>query len=97
MKVPLKVPVAVGWKTTVVVQLAPAANVVPHPNFKIANGAVIPAPFTVIAEVVLLVRTTLCDELVVPTVTEPKLRLVGEIVTAAKAGVAQRIPRNKAR
>jgi hypothetical protein len=69
-------------KTTLVVQLAPAASVVPHPNDEIANCALTPAPVTLIAELVPFVSTTLCAELVVPTAWVPKFRLVGETVTA---------------
>ncbi len=81
VNVPVKVPLAVGLNTIAVVQLAPAASVVPHPNDEIANGAVMPAPLTVIAELVPLVRTTFCGELVLPSACDPKFRLVGETAT----------------
>ena len=40
---PLKVPVLVGLKTMLVVQLAPAAKVVPQPKEEIAKGVDTPA------------------------------------------------------
>ncbi len=81
MNVPAKVPFEVGLKTMLLLQLAPAASVVPHPKAEIAKGDEAPAPFTVMAELVPLVRTRVCGELVVPTACEPKFRLAGESVT----------------
>ncbi len=88
VRVPLNVPVDVGLKTTLVVQLAPAGSVVPHPKVAMANGADAPAPVTVIAELVPLVRTTFSGVLVVPTACEPKFTVVGETLTPPVVAVA---------
>src|SRR5262249_39356094 len=80
VKVPVRVPTAVGVNFTLWMQLAPAARLCPQ------LPALLKSPLIVMlvidnAVVLLFVRVTFCAELVIPTVTEPKFRLVGETVT----------------
>jgi hypothetical protein len=79
LKAPLRAPVAVGLNFTLMLQLAPAANELPQVCVCRKSPALVPViAMEVIdrANVPMLVRVTVLAALVVPTVTEPKLRLV---------------------
>jgi hypothetical protein len=78
--VALRVPVVVGLKVTLIVQLALAANELPHVCVSPKSPASAPEIailVIVIAVVPTFLRVTVFAALVVPTFTEPKLRLVG--------------------
>ncbi len=81
VSVPLRVPLAVGLKVTEIVQLAPAARLVPHPLLATAKSPDAETEEIETAELVPLDSTTFCGELVVPTVWLAKVKLVGVNVT----------------
>lgn len=78
-RVALRAPVLVGLNVTLIVQLAPAANELPHPLSPKSPGS---APMIVILLIVIAVVPTffivIVLSAVLPTVTEPKFRLVAE-------------------
>lgn len=81
VRVPVGVPAAVGVNVTEIVQLAPAATLEPQ----VFVSAKSPDAVTDVmdrAAVPELVRVTACAALVVPSVREAKVRLVGESTTA---------------
>jgi hypothetical protein len=92
----LRLPVALGLKLTEIEQLAPGARVEGESGQVFvcakspASAPVIPIELIVSAPLPELVRVTLCAELVVPTCCWPKLRLVGEKLTAG--AVATPVP-----
>jgi len=78
--VALRAPVVVGLKVTLMVQLAPAANELEHVWVCPKSPASVPAIamlVIVIAVVPTFLSVTVLAALVVPTFTDPKLRLVG--------------------
>jgi len=78
--VALRAQVVVGLKVTLMVQLAPAANELEHVWVCPKSPASVPAIamlVIVIAVVPTFLSVTVLTALVVPTFTEPKLRLVG--------------------
>jgi hypothetical protein len=80
-RVPLRLPVALGVKVTLTVQLAPAANELPQVLVSAKSPALVPViamPVMLKVVVPTLVRVTVFAGLVVPTATEPKSKLVGE-------------------
>ena len=80
----VRTPVVVGLKLTVMVQLAPAAKLVPQDWLPVKSPALAPVrAMLVILSAVLpgLVRVAVCEALVVPTTWLPKLRLAGDKVT----------------
>jgi hypothetical protein len=79
-KVALRVPVVAGLKVTLIVQLALAANELPQLLVCAKSPAAVPVIVKlviVIAVVPTFLSVTVLAALVLPTVTEPKLRLVG--------------------
>ncbi len=78
---PLRVPIAVGLKVTVIVQLPPAFNLEPQ-LFTCEKSPL--AVMLLIFKVAVpgLVSVTVCGVLVVPTSWLPKLRLLLDSVTA---------------
>src|SRR5207245_6587101 len=77
----LRVPLAVGLKVTLIVQLAPAANELPHVWVWAKSPALVPVIATplMLREVVpTLVSVAVFAALVVPMATVPKFKLVGE-------------------
>lgn len=87
--VPVRVPAVVGVKVTEIVQLAPAATLVPQlcVSAKSPEAAIDAMVRAALPE---LVSFTVCAALVVPSVCEAKVRLVGERVTvgAVTTGVS---------
>ena len=85
VRVPVAAPSAVGVKVTPTVQVAPAAMPVPHVLLAMANGlpAGMEMPVNVSAVLSRLVTVTVFAALVLPTASEPKLRLLEENVTGA--------------
>jgi hypothetical protein len=83
VSVPVAAPVAAGVKVTPTVQLAPAAMPVPHILLTMANGppAGTEMPVNASAALKRLVTVTVAGALVLPTASEPKLRLAEESVT----------------
>ena len=85
VSVPVRVPVAVGVNFTLIVQLAPAAMVLPQvPVPAKAKSPVKPA-LNVTVVVVLLLAVMYCVALVVLTVWLPKANEVGEMPRPADA------------
>ena len=85
----LREPVAVGANVTPIEQLAPAATLLPQVLVSEKSPEFVPArPMPVMFRVAVpvLVSVTLCAALVVPTICEPKVRLVGERLTAGAGG-----------
>jgi len=81
LKDALRAPVAVGLNVTLKVQLAPAAKEAPQVCVCKKFPALVPViaiELIVSAAVPTLVRVTVLAALVVPTVTVPKLKLVGD-------------------
>src|SRR5256712_3397797 len=77
----LRVPLAVGLKVTLIVQLAPAANELPHVWVWAKSPALVPVIATplMLREVVpTFVIVAVFAALVVPMATVPKFKLVGE-------------------
>jgi hypothetical protein len=73
----------VGEKVTPTVQRAPAAKLVPQVLLDIVNGAAVVMDAIDSAADCTLVSVTVLVELVTPTATEPKLKLLVESVTGA--------------
>jgi hypothetical protein len=79
-RLPEMLPVVVGAKAICKVQLAPAAKVVEH-VFAVISKPPLPWNvkfFTEMAEVLVLVKVTVCDADVDPTAVAGKVRLLGE-------------------
>jgi hypothetical protein len=81
VSVPEIEPVVVGENVTPTVHLAPAAMLVPQVLLATAKLALAAMLLNVSATFSLLVRVTLLAELVLPTATVPRLKLVAESVT----------------
>jgi hypothetical protein len=85
LRVPVTAPSAAGVKVTPIVQLAPAAML--SPQVLLAMAKELPAememPVSESAVLSLLVTVTVFATLVLPTASEPKLRLLEENVTGA--------------
>lgn len=88
-----RLPLAVGLKVTLIVQLAPAVKVLPQ-LFVWAKSPllepVIPIPPMVSAAVPVLLSVTVCGALVERTATLPKFRLVGDNAAEATSPVPVR-------
>lgn len=82
---PVAVPLLVGWKTALIVQLAPGATVEAHvPSPPKANGPLMAnVPLNVNVDALLLVRVEYSTELALPTLVEEKLIEPGVRVTAS--------------
>ena len=81
----LRVPVAVGANFTLIVQLAPAARLLPQVYVSEKSPGFVPVrPMLVMLRlpVPVLVNVTFCAALVLPVFTELKLRVVDERPTA---------------
>jgi hypothetical protein len=79
-KIALRAPVVVGLNVTLIVQLALAANELPQPSVSPKSPGSVPASVTlviVIGVVPTFFSVTVLAALLQPTVTEPKLRLLG--------------------
>lgn len=83
VKVPAADPVVVGENVTPTVQCAPAARLVPQELLAIANGATVVTDVIDNATDCTLVSVTVLVELVAPTTTEPKFKLLVDKVTGA--------------
>jgi hypothetical protein len=83
VKVPAADPVAVGENVTPTAQCAPAATLVPHVLLAIANGPVVATDVIDSVTDCALVSVTVLVELVAPTTTELKFRLLVDTVTGA--------------
>jgi len=83
VKTPLAEPSAVGASVTPTTHFAPGARLEPHVLLAIANGplAVMPPKFS--ATFRRFVTVTVLAELVLPTATVPKLKLVADRLTGA--------------
>ena len=81
VSVPVAAPVAAGVKVTPTVQVAPAATLLPQVLLAIVKWAVAAMLVKLSAVVSWLVRVTVLDELVLPTTTVPKLKLLADRVT----------------
>ena len=78
VKVPVRVPLALGAKVTFNVQVDPAAT--PFPQLSVsAKSPLAEMPMICKGAVPLLERVTVCGALVVPTLWLAKVRLVEEI------------------
>ena len=77
LNVPLRGPDAEGVKVTLILQLPPAANVVPQ-LLVCAKSPLAEMPVMVSGPVPLFVRVTVCAALVVPMFCPAKVRLVGD-------------------
>ena len=85
VRVPERAPVAVGVKLTLIVQDADAANVAPQvDDMEKSPLGVIDVMLSVAFPV--FCRVTGCEELVVPTVVLPNVKLLGLIVAIGAAG-----------
>jgi antitoxin (DNA-binding transcriptional repressor) of toxin-antitoxin stability system len=87
VRVPFAVDVEVGVAVTFTEHIAPAARLVPQVDPLTVNGAEVaipPGPIE-IAVVAWLVRVTLCDAVVVPSGTLPKLSTLGDAVADVDA------------
>ena len=80
VSVPVCVPELVGAEATLIAQLAPTAKELPQ-LFVSANCPEVTAPPMLTAVLPVLVTVTVCGPLVFPTLTLPKLRLVGDTLT----------------
>src|SRR5580704_13480573 len=80
--VPVAAPVCVGWKTTLMVQVEPAARLEPQVVAETENGPVVEGEMLVSATACLLWRVNVLAALVVPTVVLGKVALAGVKVTA---------------
>ena len=78
---PVRVPVAVGLKVTLIVQLAPAATLVPQVLVS-EKSPVVEMLVMLRVAVPVLVSVTVSAALLVPSTVTGKVRLVGESVTA---------------
>src|SRR5262249_10176000 len=86
----LRFPFAVGLKVTLIVQLAPAATLVPQvlvceKSFGLVRVMLMPVPVIVRVDPPLLVRVTVIAADVVPPISVPKFKLVGDRVTVGGA------------
>src|SRR5581483_4069734 len=80
----LRAPIAVGVKVTVIVQLPPPTTLVPQVLVCMKSPGLVPVrviPVIVRVCAPTLVRVTVCGALVVPTVTVPNGRMVGDSLT----------------
>jgi hypothetical protein len=84
---PVRAPVAVGIKVTAIMQLNPEATLVPQ-VFVCAKSPVATIEPIVSAPVPEFLNVMACAGLVVPTVCELKVRVVGDSATAGAAPVA---------
>jgi hypothetical protein len=92
LRVPVREPAAVGLKPTLMLQLAPAATLVPQ-LFVAAKSPLAAMPEIVKAEPPVFARVIVCDVLVVPTVWLAKLKLVGvSLATGASGGGLEPVP-----
>ena len=95
LKEALRVPAAVGVNITAITQLAPAARVLPHVLVSPKSLALVPVKPTLVmvkVEPPVLVRVTLCDELVTAMGSLPKAKLeVERLAVAALTPVPVRV------
>ena len=85
LSVAVAAPVAVGAKTTAMVHLAPAASELPQVFVVLNTVASVPVSLIPVidnAALPVLVRVAVCDELLLPSVTEPKVRVAGVSIAA---------------
>jgi len=85
--VPLRVPVAVGVRVTLIVQLAPAARLAPHVFVTPKSEEFVPVTLMLeMARLTLPVfeRVTVCAALGVPTCCPVNVRLPGEVFAPGK-------------
>src|SRR2546430_1025485 len=81
----LRAPVAVGEKITLMVQLAPAATLLPHPLVGVKSLMFVPWIVTLVIDIAVLPalrKVTFLAALVVPTVWAAKVKLAGFTETA---------------
>jgi len=91
----LRDPVAAGSNFTLIVQLAPAATLLPHVFVWVKSAVFVPVrPTLVMFKVALpvLVSVALWAALVVPTFCEPKERLEGDRLTEGAGGGGEELP-----
>ena len=81
VNVPFCVPELVGAKATSIVQLAPPVKELPPQLSVSVNCPEIATPLIVTVALPVLVTVTVFEPLVCPTLTRPKLRLVGDTLT----------------
>ena len=81
VSVPFCVPELVGAKATLIVQLAPPVKELPPQLSVSANCPEIATPPMLTLALPVLVTVTICEALTWPTLTLPKLRLVGDTLT----------------
>jgi len=87
---PVRIPVAVGVNLTLILQLDPAVSDEPH--VVVSEKSPLTAMLVIFsAAVPVFFNVTLCDALVVPTLREPKLKLVGERLTTGAVPVPVRL------
>jgi len=97
--VPVKFPACVGMHATSTWHILPANSEPSHVSAVLMKGAVVLMLLNLIVKPLkVLVAVTVCEELVVPTLTLPKARLVGLTTrSAAEAGFAAASPNAKRR
>ena len=83
VSVPVAAPVAVGVNVTPTVQVAPAAMLAPQVLLAMAKPALVVALMLLTAMFCRFVRVTVLVELVFPTASVPKLKVLAESVTGA--------------
>jgi hypothetical protein len=83
VSVPVAAPTAMGEKVTPTLQLAPAPTPEPQVLLAIAKPAVVPMPEKFMATLSWFVSVTVLGELVLPTTTVLKLKVVEERLTGA--------------
>ena len=80
LSVPLRLPAVEGVMVTLIAQVAPAATALPQLLVS-ANCPEAATPPMLTLALPVLVTVTICDALTWPTLTLPKLRLVGDTLT----------------
>lgn len=87
---PLRVPVAVGVNLTLILQLDP--TVTDEPHVVVREKLPLAAMLLIFsAAVPVFLNVTLCEGLVVPTVCEPKLKLVDDRLTTGAVPMPVRL------
>jgi len=81
VRVPAAAPLTVGENFTLTLHFAPAAMLAPQVLLEIAKPALVAMLEKLSATVILFVTVTDLAELLLPTVTVPKLRLLADSVT----------------
>ena len=87
---PVRVPVAVGVNLTLILQLDP--TVTDEPHVLVREKSPLAAMLLIFsAAVPVFLNVTLCEGLVVPTVCEPKLKLVDDRLTTGSVPMPVRL------